>query len=362
MHTKRVVFSAMLAGAFAFATPATFAQYWGGYGGYGWGGWGANIANDPGAGYMRSLGQYNLSTAKAQVPIAQARSINVDTILRWNKAMREAQAKRKVELARQKAKEERKEATEAVQAAIDDGTTLNGLMETITEFPTSQARDMMASTKVSAAAIRQIPFELESEAASFSLSEMTTSDGMPAVLREERFAGEVAALRKAVTAAANEDLAGHVEKKTITSIQDAIKALRANLDKTVGALNPQYPDADSYLRSIAILTQLLSSSDFQHMLRSLEESKDTTLADLVGFMQSYNLRFGAARTEQQKGIFRTLKPLLDKIANDSGTAVGNVAGAPLPEAVRSTFKDLSWKEIEAATLPDPDSIDLKKDQ
>ena len=59
-----------------------------GYGGYGMSQWGA----DPAAGYMAGLGSYARGQGVYQVQKAKADSINVDTMLKWNRALRARQA------------------------------------------------------------------------------------------------------------------------------------------------------------------------------------------------------------------------------------------------------------------------------
>ena len=62
-----------------------------GYGGYGWGGWGG--ASTPGAAAPRGHGYVGIWAAGMfNLDTAQARSINVNTAMRWNQAMFNAQS------------------------------------------------------------------------------------------------------------------------------------------------------------------------------------------------------------------------------------------------------------------------------
>src|SRR4051794_34910824 len=59
-----------------------------GYGGYGMSQWGA----DPGAGYMAGLGAYARGQGVYELEKAKADAINVETMAKWNKALRARQA------------------------------------------------------------------------------------------------------------------------------------------------------------------------------------------------------------------------------------------------------------------------------
>src|SRR5277367_3841861 len=51
-----------------------------GYGGYGWGGWGST----PQSSLARGLGYFNMGRGVYNEDTAVARSINTDTVMRWN--------------------------------------------------------------------------------------------------------------------------------------------------------------------------------------------------------------------------------------------------------------------------------------
>ena len=62
-------------------------MYPGGYGGYGMSRWGA----DPAAGYMAGLGSYARGQGVYALEKAKADAINVETMVKWNKALRARQ-------------------------------------------------------------------------------------------------------------------------------------------------------------------------------------------------------------------------------------------------------------------------------
>ena len=58
-----------------------------GYGGYGWGGWGHTVQGS----MARGLGMFNMGRGVYNVDTAQARSMNVNTAMRWNSAVWQGQ-------------------------------------------------------------------------------------------------------------------------------------------------------------------------------------------------------------------------------------------------------------------------------
>src|SRR5208283_3510154 len=61
--------------------------YPGGYGGCGWGGWGGTAQGS----MARGMGMFNMGAGMYNMETAQARSINVDTAMRWNAAVWQGQ-------------------------------------------------------------------------------------------------------------------------------------------------------------------------------------------------------------------------------------------------------------------------------
>src|SRR5271163_4465184 len=109
--------------------PSARAQ-WGyprGYGGYGMSQWGA----DPGAGYMAGLGSFARGQGAYQLSKAQADAINVDTMAKWNKALRARQAALREDKRKQDAKENAALAARVDRLELKDGTTLNNLLAQI---------------------------------------------------------------------------------------------------------------------------------------------------------------------------------------------------------------------------------------
>src|SRR5271154_7128701 len=78
----RILLALSVAGLLASWPGDARAQYGypAGYGGYGWGGWGST----PQSALARGLGAFSMGRGAYNEDTAVARSINTDTVMRWN--------------------------------------------------------------------------------------------------------------------------------------------------------------------------------------------------------------------------------------------------------------------------------------
>lgn len=326
--------------------------YPGGYGRYGWGGWGGTIANDPAAGYMAGLGQYARGQGAYEVQKAQADSINVDTMLKWNKALRERQRElRKEQLAADARKTARDRILERAEM-IENGTSLNVLLDQILEFSAGSAKAYASQTPLSPAVIRDIPFESQSEAITVSLDQLTTAEAWPDELKADRLREKRQAVEAAADAAVAEDAKGDVSRKATERLNKAVAALRAEYVKSANNDTVEYAEADAYLKTLAGLSGLLHNPHFREIVAQLENYKGGDVGDLIAFMHAFNLRFGPAATDRQKEMYRRLYPMLLAVLNETGGSPENFkdntdpTGKPLHNAARDAFKNMEWKNLD----------------
>lgn len=342
-----------------WASGASTAQaqygYPGGYGRYGWGGWG--IATDPASGYMTGLGNYARSYGQYEVSDAQATSMNIDNVVKWNKALRAENKRVNKQRAEYEAKLKSEALARASQADIESGAMLNYLLDRMTEFQPSASKAYSSKVPLSPEVIRDIPFESASEALTVCLDQMTGDDAWPPTLQDARFGPDRAAIRKAVKKALEEDEKGNVSAKTAKEISDAVAKLRAKYVKSNGQFDLLYADADEFSRSLAGLSGLLTNPRLKQIINQIQEYKRGTVGDLIAFMQSFNLRFGAAVSDRQKEIYHQLLPMFQQAMTESrGAAVADnntdLPTPPLPSAAREVFKGMDWKHIEASQNAD----------
>jgi hypothetical protein len=135
-------------------------------------------------------------------------------------------------------------------------------------------------------------------------------------------------LRKAVQVALKEDEKGNLEPETIDTVGKAVDDLRHAFEKQVPQERPDYITTRNTLKAMAGLTKMLYSSKIEKILAELEDYQGTTMGDLLGFMQAFNLRFGPANSYRQRQIYVKLYPMLAEQVNGTlGTSIGAVQAA-----------------------------------
>jgi len=322
--------------------------YPGGYGVYGMSQWGA----DPGAGYMAGLGAYARGQGVYQLEKAKADAINVETMAKWNKALRARQRALREDKQKEAAQQEAVREVRAERRELEDGTTLNNLLLQILDSDPTLARSSRADASLSPSAIREIPFEWDSEAITVCIDQMTGVDSLPSILMDRRFVDERNTLRMAVEPAIREDAKGSVSPEAAKRIKDAVANFRAKFMKTSSDFQPGYQEAQDFFTTLASLTRLLNDPSMKKFLSLLEDDKERNVGDLIVFMNAYNLRFGPASSERQVQLYRRLAPVLaglrDNVNKDRGTrSTPDRSGGGLRSAAKEAFKGMSWDQLEA---------------
>ena len=67
------------------------------------------------------------------------------------------------------------------------------------------------------------------------------------------------------------------------------------------------------MKTFAGLVRLLEKPDTTEAFNQLHMVKTTPLSNLIAFMEIYSLRFGAATTPRQRGIYRDLFVTIDGV-------------------------------------------------
>ena len=204
----------------------------GGYGEFGMSQWGAN----PSAGYMAGLGAFARGKGEYLVNKAKADAINVETMAKWNKALRARQ--HAIREDQQKQAEQRGAAPQerVERLNLRDGTTLNDLLAQILDFDPTALRTGRANAPIGMRAIRDIPFEWDSEAITLCLDQMTGKASLPAPLMAPSFSEDREALHAAVHAALEEDANGTVSMEAIKRINAVVTKFREKFRKSITRL------------------------------------------------------------------------------------------------------------------------------
>ncbi len=327
--------------------------YPGGYGRYGYGGFGGvNIANDPAAGYMAGLGAFARGQGVYQVENAQAQSINLDTMLKWNKALRARQKELRAEQLQEANRKEADRQQRVVRFNIENGTTLNNMLLQILEFDPGVVKASRANAEVSPAVIREIPFEWDTEAITICIDQMTARDSIPPILADAQFLETRNALRTAIEAAIKEDRTGSVSPATVKAATDAVDRFRAQFVKNVQEFSPGYNDASDYFSTLAGLIRLLNDPSMKKILAGLDDGKPRTLGDLIAFMNAFNLRFAPATSPRQVAIYEQLVPVFASLEKSFGEVQVPPSGSSdkskdLQSAAKGAFSGMKWDQLQA---------------
>jgi hypothetical protein len=238
------------------------------------------------------------------------------------------------------------------QQRLEDGTTLNNLLLQILDSDPGVVKAGRAKTPLSPAAIREIPFEWDSEAITICVDQMTGKDSLPNLLMDDKYIDERNALQAAVGQALKEDTKGNVSPQTRKRVDDAIAKFRAKFMKNSADFQIGYQDSKDYFTTLASLTRLLDEPSMKTFLNQLDNGQERTVGDLVVFMNAFNLRFGPCTSDRQIQIYRRLVPALKEIrdaANTPGAAPSTPdrTGKGLSSAARATFKGMSWDALDA---------------
>src|SRR4051812_48921313 len=262
-----------------------------GYDGYGWGGWGGGGggAVDPAAGYMAGLGSFARGQGAYELLDAKAQAINFETMQKWNQALRVRQQQLQKDKQAEEAKRRAERDARVERMELEDGTTLNRLLMRIFDFDPSAVRSSRARAPIGGSAIRDIPFEWNTEAITICIDEMTGRDALPEALRADAFAAEREALGEAVEAALKEDARGDVSPAATRRVNDAIARLRAKFVKLVPREDPDFAEADAYFSTMGSLSRLLHDPSMKKALAELDQVREVDVGELIGFMQTYNL-------------------------------------------------------------------------
>lgn len=353
---RTLTVAAILVGIGA-ATPARAQWFYPfGYGNYGYSQWGA----DPASGYMAGLGAYAKGEGAYEVSKAQADAINQQTVEKWNKALRARQRALRQEREEEEAKRMAQYSADTRRQRIEDGSTLNYFLDRILDADALATKSAALKLPLSASAVRDIPFESESEAISLSLNQLTAFDSWPQALRGERLATQRAAVRDAVEAALAEDVKGEVSTATQDKLSQSIDALHKRFAETTPELSPDFTAGDQFLKTLAGLSRLVHSDQFRKVLAQLESFEGGSLGDLIVFMHSFNLRFGPASTGRQRSLYNQLGGSMEKALDQIGAAKQQVAaglavdasGKEFVGAAHQAFQGMNWKQFSDQTKPE----------
>jgi hypothetical protein len=328
-----------------------------GYGGYGWGGWGGTTVQGD---IARGLGYFAVGAGEYNRETAIANAINADTLYRWNQYMYlsqlEADRRERLRLLRRQQRDSgagdliyQRLRDNPTAGDIANGDALNVMLDQVTDPRIHSSALRMASAPISADVVNNIPFVHASDAVTISLNQLTAKEGWPEALRGENFAPEREAYQQAVAKALEEDKEGAISPQTAQAVRDAASRLAAKLAASPPADPEDRVEAENYVKTLLGMSRMLERPNVDRVIAELEKVKKTSLGSLIGFMHTFNLRFGPATTPRQREVYTELYPLLaayrDRVFKDSGIA-DKTPPKPAPERPTDFFKGMHLDHLE----------------
>ncbi len=297
------------------------------------------------------MGYYNMGTGMGNLYNAQARSINVDTFMRWNQYWYEAHleatrryvAKRDGDATKTKAayNEYIKNLQDHPTARdVENGDALNAALDQLADPSISSSSLKIATAPIDAKIIGDIPFRNASEAITIVLSQIKAAKKWPPSLDGERFFDDKKRFEEIAEKAPKEDEEGEISSETLRKAHELVDDLQAKLAAQPLSGVKEQQEATRFVKTLAGLVRMLEKPNTKAALDQLKMVKTTTLGNLIAFMHVYNLRFGAATDPHTKFIYDQLYPLLDDVRDRITRESKSTTAQASPEHVSDFFSKL----------------------
>jgi hypothetical protein len=362
---RKVASLTAMALAIALGDPAS-AQY----GGYGWGGWGggsSTVAGDQlrGAGvFAAGAGQYNVDTA-------QARSINTQTAMQANEYLYES-----FQIARQNyykkvaakknlddkaiAQMEQNHLYNASEDDVINGDAMNAMLHQFANpnVPSSVTSNAGTDLTISGDAVKEIPFKFATDGIVISLDRLSAQDQWPLPLLGDDFAQYRDQYAKLVA-----EVKGRPEGAPVpdSKIVQGITILSNMRDKAHRTLKGRdFAQSENYLKGLLGMLQMVRQPDIKQVLAQASKFKTIPIANLVAFMEVFNLEFGTAKSPQEKSlymqaIYPQIKELRDRVERElkapisTGTQV--VRQTDPQKSPTEVFHGVDWDKLSSTAAP-----------
>jgi hypothetical protein len=173
--------------------------------------------------------------------------------------------------------------------------------------------------------IQRITFHFGTGEAPISLGRLTVRDGWPLALRGAAFERERRAYQDALEVVLELSRQSKLTPEAFRDLQRAVEALRRKLQEMNPSLQREdFTLARSFLDNLADTIEPLRHPVVEKVLAAIDSYSGTTVADLVIFMQRYNLRFAPATTPEERESYHALYAAMLRLRD----VVGPVASGP----------------------------------
>ena len=200
-------------------------------------------------------------------------------MIKWNRARRGREARPREEKRKDAIKREAEREANVEQMNLKDGTTLNNILYQILDADPAVTDSARAKTPISPSAIREIPFEWDSEASTVCIDQMTGNGvaAWPAV--EPGFRRQTQCLACGRHQGPRRRREGSVSLATSKRINEAVAAFRSKFMKNSSDFDAGYQDALDYFTTMAGLTRLLNDPSMKAFLTKLDDGEERTVGD-----------------------------------------------------------------------------------
>ena len=365
---RRLILTAMMStAALTASSHLAQAQYGYGFGGYGDGGGGAHTAEGD---IARGLGVLAAGEGSYNINTAQARAINANTAMNWNQYMYESQqnTNRKYYAKVAARKAENNKSTEALYLRLRDnpnkydiyrGDAMNVIFDELCSPKIYVGGLKSASIKFPGEMVRDLPFQYASAAITSTVHQIMTKGSLPAALKQDVFKPESTKLQAVGQKIRDEDEAdGKIDPETLDEAETLIKALLVKVAANLKAGTKDRNDCDRWLKSALGLSRMLRTPAINVLLSDAAKHPEANVGDLLGFMRSYNLRFGVADSPRERAVYDQLYPILFKMRDEAYPKGRPGLGAPTEanhEHPAEFFSNLEEKSATPPPAPKPDN-------
>jgi hypothetical protein len=204
--------------------------------------------------------------------------------------------------------------------------------------------------------VKNINFQFAANMILISLEDVSARGVPDALATNPDFEVDRQAIRALVAKGKKEaESSNQVSLETLRRFREAVTALKDKADAAYPQGTRQRDESDNFLKALYGLSKMLERPQVEDFLKGLNRYPTTTMGHLITFMNSFNLRFGAAKTPEQEAAYDQIYPMLVQLRDQSQGQGPNpmTAQAPLPDPRQATsfFSGMDYSHFQPQ--PDP---------
>ena len=194
---------------------------------------------------------------------------------------------------------------------VANGEALNRILEELQnpKLTESSFRSERMQVPLPAGLVRHIPFSLAEKGQQFSMARLSLKgkSKWTVAFQDKQFDIVKRAYAAALDNALEEAIDGKMQKATIDVLVKKADDLLNRLDEVYGRINDiRYIDGVKYVKELKNVAEQLKHTKIEQAIGDIDKYSGTTIYDLKVFMSSHNLRFGVAKTPEEKEMYLVL--------------------------------------------------------